>query len=303
MTSTTILTTPADRIAKRHPLWKKDIRTFGPLKQMHRQHVFPARLDSGRCSSAEKTKSTPAILICDQCGSSMDSAWGLLTAREIHTWDSVIVTEQTAGRGQFRRNWVSPAGNLYASWVWPPLSGSNHSTAYQENLIPLVAAYIVAHSLELLGVDVRIKWPNDLLYKTRKIGGILVEQQDRKIIVGIGINVASAPRLPPAGTETVMAATCLAQEGFDLSPLKAWCHLVESGIHCFEMLIRQLKVSEFINLITDRLAWRGKHVHILENGKDVCPAIVMGVAEDGGLLVKKNARTQIIHSGKILTVE
>jgi BirA family biotin operon repressor/biotin-[acetyl-CoA-carboxylase] ligase len=157
-----------------------------------------------RNPSADEKKGAPEILICDQCDSSMDSAWGLLTAREIHTWDSVIVTEQTAGRGQFRRNWVSQAGNLYASWVWPPLSGSNLSTTYQENLIPLVAAYIVAHSLELLGVDVRIKWPNDLLYKTRKIGGILVEQQDRKIIVGIGINVASAPSLPPTGT-----ATCL----------------------------------------------------------------------------------------------
>ena len=267
-----VLTRLADRIAKQHP-------------------------------AASPTKGAPEILICDQCGSSMDLAWDLLTAREINTWDSVIATAQTAGRGQYRRSWVSPAGNLYASWVWPQLSVTNHSTAYRENLIPLVAAYIVAHALELLGIDIQIKWPNDLLYNTRKIGGILVEQRDRQIIVGIGINVASSPSLPTAGTETTMAATCLTREGFDLSPLKVWCHLVESGIHSFEMLIQQLHVSEFIYLITERLAWRGKQVHILQHGTDVCPAIIIGIAEDGGLLVKTSARIQTIHSGKILTVE
>ena len=155
----------------------------------------------------------------------------------------------------------------------------------------------------MLGIETRIKWPNDLFYNTRKIGGILVEQRESTIIAGIGINVASAPTLPQAGAEAGMAATCLAKEGLNLSPLNVWCHLVESGIHCFEMLIKHLSVSELIHLITDRLAWRGKHVHILENGTDVYRAIVMGVAEDGGLLVKKNARIQTIHSGKILTVE
>nr|WP_321404500.1 biotin--[acetyl-CoA-carboxylase] ligase [uncultured Desulfobacter sp.] len=267
-----VLTRLEDRITKRHP-------------------------------AANPTKGAPEILICDQCDSSMDLAWDLLTTREINTWDSVIVTAQTAGRGQYRRSWVSPAGNLYASWVWPQLSVTNRSTVYRENLIPLVAAYIVAYALELLGVDIQIKWPNDLLYNTRKIGGILVEQRDRQIIVGIGINVASSPSLPATGTETAMAITCLAEEKFDLSPLNLWCHLVESGIHCFEMLIKQLHVCEFIDLITNRLAWRGKHVHILENGTDISPVIVMGVAADGGLLVKKNTRIQTIHSGKIVTVE
>lgn len=253
--------------------------------------------------STNATKDAPTILTCDPCGSSMDLAWDLLTSQKIHTWDSVIVTAQTAGRGQYRRNWVSPTGNLYASWVWPQPSGRNGSTAYQENLIPLIAGYIISHGLQLMGIETRIKWPNDLLYSTRKIGGILVEQRDRKIIVGIGINVASAPSLPQTGIEATMPATCLAQEGFDLSPVNIWRHLVASGMHCFDMLIKHLSRPECIHLITDRLAWRGKHVHILETGKDVYPAIVIGVAEDGGLLVKKNAQTQIIHSGKILTAE
>jgi len=298
-----VLTMHPEQISKRHHLWMKDIQSFGPWEQIHRQDFSPAVHGSAWHPSAGATKSAPTILICDQYGSSMDPAWDLLSRGAIHTWDSVIVTEQTAGRGQFRRNWVSPVGNLYASWVWPEFSGNNISNAYQKNLLPLVAAYIVARGLELLGIDVKIKWPNDLLYKNRKIGGILIEQRDRKIIVGIGINMASAPSLQTAGTETFMAATSLSKEGFDVSPLKVWCHLVESGIHCFRMLIKQIQPSEFIHLITGRLAWRGKHVHILKNGGEVFPAIILGVAENGGLLIKKNTQTQVIHSGRILTVE
>lgn len=298
-----VLTMHPDQIAKRHRLWMKDIAAFGPWEQIHGQDISPAVRHSVWYPSADSTRRAPTILICDQYSCSMDLAWDLLSRREIHTWDSVIVTEQTAGRGQFRRNWVSPVGNLYASWVWPEFSGSNTPNAYRENLLPLVAAYIVTRGLELLGIDVQIKWPNDLLYKNRKIGGILVEQRRRKIIVGIGINMASAPSLQAAGTETFIAATCLSEEGFDFSPLKVWSHLVESGIHCFRMLIEQIQPSEFIGLITGRLAWRGKHIHILKNGEGVCSAIIIGVAENGGLLIKRNTQTEVIHSGRILTVE
>lgn len=278
----------------------KDVAMFGPWEERRQQDCSPAGQDCLWYPSVGSTKPAPTILIWDQYHSSMDLAWDLLSRREIHTWDSVIVTAQTAGRGQFRRNWISPVGNLHASWVWPELSDSNISNAYQENLLPLVAAFMVAQGLELLGIKTQIKWPNDLLYKNRKIGGILVEQRDGKIIVGIGINMASAPALQTTDTEAVMPATCLSEQGFDLSPLKAWSHLVASGIHCFRKLITQLRASQFIQLITSRLAWRGKQVHILQNSKKICPAIIIGVAEDGGLLIKRNTQTEVIHSGRIV---
>ena len=298
-----VLTMPPDRIAKRHPLWNKDIERLGPWERMDQQDFSLVSQGPVWYPSADASRSAPTILICDQYGSSMDPAWELLGQQKIHTWDSVIVTEQTAGRGQFRRNWVSPAGNLYASWVWPECSDNNPSNAYQENLLPLIAAYIVAHGLELLGIDVQIKWPNDILYKNRKIAGILVEQCNKKIIVGIGINMACAPSLRTIGTETAMPATCLSKEGFHVFPLKVWCHLVESGIQCMRSLIRQIQASEFTQLITSRLAWRGKHVHILKNEDEINSAIIIGVAENGGLVIQKGTQTQIIHSGRILTVE
>jgi BirA family biotin operon repressor/biotin-[acetyl-CoA-carboxylase] ligase len=300
-----VLTMPPDRIAKRHPLWNKEIERLGPWERIHQQVLSPVSWGSAWYPSTEATsttaKSAPMILICDRYGSSMELAWKLLDQQKIHTWDSVIVTEQTAGRGQFRRNWISPVGNLYASWIWPELSDNNPSNAYQENLLPLVAAYIVAHGLELLGIDVQVKWPNDILCKNRKIGGILVEQRSRKIIVGIGINMACAPYLQVSGTETVMPATCLSKEGFHGSPLKVWGHLVKSGIQCMRRLVRQIQASEFAHLITSRLAWRGRRVHILENENEIYSATLIGIAENGGLVIQKKTQTQIIHFGKILT--
>lgn len=298
--TTPVLTMPPDLIAKRHHLWMKDVERLGPWERIHHQDFSPVSQGPVWYPSADATRDTPTILICDHYGSSMDPAWDLLDQQKIHVWDSVIVTEQGAGRGQFRRKWVSPVGNLYVSWVWPECSDKNPSNAYQENLLSLVTAYIVAHGLELLGIDVQIKWPNDLLYRNRKIGGILVEQRNRKIIVGIGINMAWAPALPAAGKSATIPATCLSKEGFHVSPLKGWLHLVESGIHCFRTLIRQIRASEFIHLINDRLAWRGKHVHILKNEKAICSGTITGAAENGGLMIQKNTQTQVIHSGRIL---
>ncbi len=124
------------------------------------------------------------------------------------------------------------------------------------------------------------------MFKNRKIGGILIEQRERKIIVGIGINMASAPALRTDGASPAIPATCLSQEGFHLSPLKTWLHLVDSGIHCFQMVIRQIRASEFIRLFNGRLAWRGRHVRILKNEAEICSGTITGVAENGGLMIQ-----------------
>ncbi|HEU5179576.1 MAG TPA: biotin--[acetyl-CoA-carboxylase] ligase [Candidatus Polarisedimenticolia bacterium] len=103
----------------------------------------------------------------------------------------VLAEEQTRGRGRRDRFWHSPAGvSLYASLILrPPLPAS---------LLPLVsltaatgAARALAEWGQLPGVA--IKWPNDLLFRGRKLGGILAEARGEAgaaaLVVGIGMNV------------------------------------------------------------------------------------------------------------------
>jgi BirA family biotin operon repressor/biotin-[acetyl-CoA-carboxylase] ligase len=103
--------------------------------------------------------------------------------------------EQTAGRGRADHAWHSAAGEgLYASVVLRPAI----SPAYLP-LLPLAAGLAAADAIRTeTGLDVDLRWPNDLLIGLRKTGGILVEAQTQIqpetsavgfVVVGIGINV------------------------------------------------------------------------------------------------------------------
>lgn len=112
----------------------------------------------------------------------------------------VIADRQTEGRGQRGRSWDSPAGaGLYVSFVLRPRLAPRALP-----LIVLAAAIASRHALaRVAGLDVGIKWPNDLLSRLdrRKLGGMLLESGsvgDRlsELVLGVGLNLAEHPRPP-----------------------------------------------------------------------------------------------------------
>ncbi|MBI5101050.1 MAG: biotin--[acetyl-CoA-carboxylase] ligase [Nitrospirae bacterium] len=104
----------------------------------------------------------------------------------------VIVAEaQEKGRGRFGRRWASPAGvNICMSMRISPEIIEGHAS-----FLTIMAALASASALrEETGLDVLIKWPNDLMVSGKKLGGILAEVKSerglvRKAVVGIGINL------------------------------------------------------------------------------------------------------------------
>lgn len=140
----------------------------------------------------------------------------------------VLADRQSAGRGRAGRAWASAPGNLFASLAittaCPPASAGQLS---------FVAGVAVVEALDRGAADrpvagLRLKWPNDILIGTAKTGGVLIESTtlksttDRLAIIGIGLNLASAP--PDLGR----AATFLSGHGLSLSPLRALCFLAEA---------------------------------------------------------------------------
>jgi BirA family transcriptional regulator, biotin operon repressor / biotin---[acetyl-CoA-carboxylase] ligase len=117
---------------------------------------------------------------------------------------------QTAGRGRRGRFWVSPPGNLYFSLVLRPQC--RVAAAAQ---LGFVAAVALAGAIGELApnIELRCKWPNDLLADGKKISGILLETEmvvgDRPdfVVIGIGVNLAASPR------DVAYPATSLAEEG------------------------------------------------------------------------------------------
>ncbi len=99
-----------------------------------------------------------------------------------------VADEQTAGRGRQGRSWVAPAGSaLLASILLRPRANAEG--------VPLAAGLAVADAVARLGVEVGLKWPNDVVVDGAKLAGILAEVEpaapgpDTAVVLGIGVNL------------------------------------------------------------------------------------------------------------------
>ncbi len=138
----------------------------------------------------------PSIHIFETLASTNETLWNL-AEKGFESGTVVIATQQTAGRGQWGRQWSSLRGGLYLSVAIAPNLPVQNS--YQ---LTLCSAWGIATALRDRGIPVGIKWPNDLILCGRKLGGILTEtkiQQGRitKAVVGVGINWANS--VPTSG--------------------------------------------------------------------------------------------------------
>lgn len=124
------------------------------------------------------------------------------------TW--VVAAEQRAGRGSRGRTWHSPRGGL-----WLSVLRRGGATIGGFELLSLRAGLAVARVLDGLPpiVPVMLKWPNDLMVRDRKVGGLLAEarwQGDRLqwVAIGLGINVSNAIPAELAGRAAPLNEFC-----------------------------------------------------------------------------------------------
>lgn len=156
------------------------------------------------------------ICFLDEVGSTMEVAREMIAAAAGKPF-GVVAAAQTAGRGTGGRTWVSPKGNLYFTLCLPQ---NGHPAFFKEELVPvlpLVCGLACRRAvLELLHLDtasakasvaaeaakaVSTKWPNDLIFRHKKIGGTLIESDHDYFLIGMGVNVSVAPRVTDAGRE------------------------------------------------------------------------------------------------------
>ena len=109
---------------------------------------------------------------------------------------------QTRGRGRSGRGWATPSGNFAATLLFAPrcAPASLPELSLVTGVAAVEAVLALAGPATSLAGKLRLKWPNDLLVGRAKRGGILVETttlgQDLLAMIGIGINIRSAPPVP-----------------------------------------------------------------------------------------------------------
>jgi BirA family biotin operon repressor/biotin-[acetyl-CoA-carboxylase] ligase len=169
----------------------------------------------------------------------------------------VLAGQQTRGRGRHGRTWTSPTGNLYAS-VLVAAQGPLATSAQ----LSFVAGLALAEAIERHapgGVELRLKWPNDVLIGRAKVAGILLESlagtgdpHATQVIIGTGVNIASYP------ADTPYPATSLDAQGF--APVTPHA-LLGAYLGALDHWFRQWCANGFAPL---RTAWRARSLGLGE---------------------------------------
>lgn len=160
-----------------------------------------APLDAGRLSAAARDLAwVDRIEVRESVGSTNDELRALAAAGAADG-TAVIAARQTAGRGRWGRQWYSEAGlGLYLSVLFRDPGPAETLTRWT-----LAAALAAAEACRRASrADVRIEWPNDLVWNRAKLGGILAEGttvagRAGALVVGTGINVSHSARDFPPG--------------------------------------------------------------------------------------------------------
>jgi len=211
----------------------------------------------------------------------------------------ILSDSQEKGRGRLGRPWISPPGvNIYMSIVLKPVAKPGDVT-----LITLMTAVACAIALrKITRLDIRIKWPNDLMVSDKKLGGILTELKvyQEKIVVavvGIGINVNVDTKVFPE--EVRQIATSVRNEtgqGYSREDIVAevLCQM-HRWYSAFKRMDRETILSGWRSL-TSTL---GREV-VVTAGQETCKGFAEAIDEEGRLLLRlPSGEVKKISSGDI----
>lgn len=174
----------------------------------------------------------------------------------------VIVAEsQTGGRGRLERTWISPKGGLYFSIILKI-----------NQMLPIISGVVIVNCFKKMGINALIKWPNDIFVNKKKIAGVLIETYKGLAIVGIGINVKSAP---------LDTSISLWDMGFNMSSDRVLNNLLAD--------FKEILVYPRKKLLAQYRKWcitldKIVKVQIADN---IVEGYAVNIDDDGGLLVEK----------------
>lgn len=213
---------------------------------------------------------------------------------------AVLVAEfQREGRGRLDRSWVAPPRSSLtfsvlfrpsfpvARWSWLPLMAS-----------VAVAQPLARHS----GLDVRVKWPNDVLVADQKVAGVLAERVDDAVVIGVGLNVSQRQEELPttSATSLVLAGSTI----IDRDPL------LRSVLRSFASLYTDLQeaagdpeAAGLRSVYAGLCSTLKRAVRVELPDGEVLEGVAVDVDGDGRLVVRRGPGTlEPVASGDVVHV-
>ena len=206
--------------------------------------------------------------------------WAKRLSQEGAPHGTLAVAEfQSAGKGRLGRRWQAPEGSsVMMSLLLKPEFEPGYAS-----MLTVVMGLSVAQAMQKTGIEVSIKWPNDVVMSRRKICGILTEMglngaKIREVVIGVGINV----NLKEIPSELQDKATSLYLEtGKTYDRIQILAQVLE----CFEENYKTFIRNQPVRILDPNQPWEGT---------------ALGINEQGELLVKDEQGTiQTVRAGEV----
>jgi len=247
-----------------------------------------------------RVKTTAPMLtvdVVDECPST-NSALAQAAVHGAKQGAVLVAEHQSAGRGRRGNPWRSVVGgSLTFSLLWRFPRGPVALAG-----LSLAIAVGVARALaRAASADVQVKWPNDIYCRDRKLGGILIETSGSVLgpsaaVVGVGLNYRLDAAFR-AGVDRAVAdlADCSAAVP---SRTELLATLLESLVSTLDQFSRE-GFAPFRDEWMRRHAWQGRRVALSLADRRVAEGAIVGVADDGALMLASSHGIERFHSGEL----
>lgn len=231
-----------------------------------------------------------------ECSSSNDEIMALARQSADLAHKALCVAHfQTKGRGRQGRNWVNRQGEcLMFSLGW-----AFDKPQYELGSLALVVALACRRALADIGLDVNIKWPNDLVVANDKLAGILIEtarvENKTVAVIGIGINFVLPKEVENATSVQALFQTA-SKQGVSVKTL------LNAVLAQLDALLNEYAQNGFASCVGEYDAANrdtNRPVLLLQEGRIVHEGVVKGVDAQGALRLLTDKGEKTIVSGEI----
>ena len=224
------------------------------------------------------------VSVVEVTGSTQDDIAQSVTDKKAQSGDVIATEYQSAGRGRLDRKFDAPKSSalMFSFYIEPKHEKSDWS------FLTLLTGLSAVFTLTALDPESSptLKWPNDILIKDGKVGGIIAQATGDGVIIGIGVNVEMTEAELP-----VAHATSLALNDFSILDRNL---ILASFLNIFEELLERWQDGEDLrHLYSERSSTIGREVRIehpdgsYKNGKAV------GVTPTGELILEDGSRVTV----------
>ena len=283
---------PAEVAAAVESLKVEGARIIGDERAGYRREL-PPPLDAGAVTDLVEGRIGGTVFTFETVVSTMSKAREIAFGGAPHG-TVVLAEEQTAGRGRYGRGWVSARRlGLYLSVV---LDKEQLPPEYA--LLSLVAGVAAADAIAAVsGLTPTLKWPNDIVWKRSKLGGILAESFNEPdiLVLGVGVNVYQCSYdFPPRVLYPVTSLAAAGAKDIDRNVL------VGEVLNSLDRWLERWFSSGPESVIA---SWRDRNVtlgHRVRIAGTALAGVAVDLTEDGALVVQDDAgRRRVLYSADI----